>query len=192
MLTMAYPRQLDEPRILAAAIDLLKAGQDADLRPLARRLGVRAPSLYRYFRSKEALQKAVAAEGYRRLGNALEAARQDASPFVAMAFAYRRFALANPRLYHLMHHPGYEPLEESQVADEVLEPLADFMKLSRSHPEFVAIFRALRAYIHGFVSLELSGQFTNPQDVEKAFRRGLELLGSWSGRGNSPPDQAIS
>jgi AcrR family transcriptional regulator len=186
MLVMAYPRQLDEQKILAKAIEIMQAGQDVDLRPLARRLGVKAPSLYRYFRSKKALQKAIAAEGYRRLGDALEAGRQAPSPLVSMAFAYRRFALANPRLYHLMHHPGFEPVEESDVAEEALQPLAVLLKLDRSDPKFIAIFRALRAYVHGFVSLELSGQFTNPQNVEEAFHRGLALFDSSLDRPNLP------
>lgn len=189
---MAYPRHLDEPKILAAAIEMLQDGQDVDLRPLARRLDVKAPSLYRYFRSKEALQKAIAAEGYRLLGVSLEAAQQAQSPLISMAFAYRSFALANPRLYHLMHHPGYEPLEESQVAEGVLEPLANFMKLSRSDAKFIAIFRALRAYVHGFVSLELSGQFTNPQDAEVAFRHGLAIFDSSLARKDFPPDSVTS
>lgn len=189
---MAYPRQLDEQKILAAAIEMLQAGQDVDLRPLARRLGVRAPSLYRYFRSKETLQKAVAAEGYRRLGEALRAAGHEASPLASMAFAYRRFAVSNPHLYHLMHHPGYEPLEESQVAEEVLEPLANFLKLGRSDERFIAIFRALRAYVHGFVSLELSGQFTNPQNATVAFEHGLAMFDSSLAQKHLPPDSATS
>src|SRR5947209_2773382 len=61
---MAYPKLLSSEDILKTAVQLVEHG-DADglsLRAVAAKLGVKAPSLYRYFPDKEALELAVAAE----------------------------------------------------------------------------------------------------------------------------------
>ncbi len=176
---MAYPKQISAEMILETAVEMLKSQPEVDLRPLARKLGVQAPSLYRYFKSKESLQKGLAVEGYRRLGLALKAAiSQKGSSLSSVGMAYRQFALANPRLYHLMHRPGHEPEEESPVADAVINPLAEYLGLNRHDESFIASFRSLRAYVHGFISLELSGQFSRPGNVLKSFEHGLNLMTS--------------
>ncbi len=173
---MSYPRQLSREKILEMGVEMLKTRPEADLRPLARKLNVKAPSLYRYFRSKEDLQKGLAEEGYRRLGLALRSSGARKPAFAAMAAAYRQFALAHPRLYHLMHRPGYEPEEMTPVVDAAVKPIADQLGLDRYDAAFVSIFRALRAYVHGFISLEMSGNFGARGNVARDFQTGLETL----------------
>ena len=71
------------------------------LRELARRVGVTANASYRHFASKDALMLAVAAEGFRRLRVAQQAAEAAAEGaerrLVAGGLSYLRFAHANPR-----------------------------------------------------------------------------------------------
>ena len=64
MIAMAYQKLLSPVQILGTAVQMVECG-DADgisLRAVASALGVKAPSLYRYFPQKEALELEVANE----------------------------------------------------------------------------------------------------------------------------------
>lgn len=110
---MARPRN-DERidirhRAIEAAAQLFVArGVDrVTMQEIAAAVGCRAPALYRYFPSKEALLLEVHNEGFRRLYaykiDAGEAARDTAFDRLHRGgLAYVRFALDNPNLYELM------------------------------------------------------------------------------------------
>ena len=81
------------------------------MRALAGRLGIRAPSLYKHFPDKSAVEAEVIALAMRDLARALEAAQKTARETAretargglgAPAGAYRAYALAHPHLYRLM------------------------------------------------------------------------------------------
>jgi AcrR family transcriptional regulator len=94
------------------------------LRELAAAVGMRAPSLYVYFPSKNAVYDAMFAEGYEALlssiGEAMAEveARQLPTPEVlrAGALLFFDFSVADPARYQLLFLrtlPGFEPSEES-------------------------------------------------------------------------------
>ncbi|AGZ42237.1 TetR-like C-terminal domain-containing protein [Actinoplanes friuliensis] len=85
--------------LLAAALDLLEDAETFSLRAVARRAGVSPNAPYRHFEDKEALLAALAADGFDRLADNLEAA----ATVVDMAEAYVTFALAHPGLFRLMY-----------------------------------------------------------------------------------------
>lgn len=155
---------------------MLSTSSEVGLRPLARELDVKAPSLYRYMRSKQDLERLLAAEGYRRLGEVLASTLKKEASFASMARGYRKFARSQPHLYHLMHRPGNEPSEKSDLSIQAIQPIAQHLGMNQNDVKFVAIFRALRSYVHGFISLELSGQFTRRGNVDQAFEQGLSLI----------------
>lgn len=76
------------------------------LRAVGERLGVSRTALYRHFADKSGLLHAVAEEGFRRLGDALDVAWTHAGTgvpgFEEMGRAYVRFALDNPAHYRVM------------------------------------------------------------------------------------------
>jgi len=73
------------------------------MRRLADRLGIRAPSLYKHFADKAAVETAVISEGFTELADAFERATAGAAdPLLALAAAYREFARTQPHLYRLM------------------------------------------------------------------------------------------
>ncbi len=88
--------------------------QALSLRELARQVGVTPNAAYRHFADKEALLKALAAEGFRQLAAQSSAAQQAGvqaaasgeagkeEGFRASGLAYVRFARANPALFRLM------------------------------------------------------------------------------------------
>jgi AcrR family transcriptional regulator len=98
--------------LVEAAGELLAAsGPEAlSLREAARRVGVSPAAVYRHFRSREELLRALAADGFVRLGDAQQAAADaEADPlaaFNAQGRAYVRFALAHPALFELMFARG--------------------------------------------------------------------------------------
>lgn len=97
------------------------------LSEVARRLGVRPPSLYKYFASLLDVYDALFERGQRRHTDAVAAATEAAEPglprFLGALEESCRWALANPGLAHLMFTravPSFEPSPEAMApANEV-------------------------------------------------------------------------
>ena len=87
------------------------------LSEVARRVGMRAPSLYNYFPSKHAIVDAMfeqAAIEFRTTMSAPPAARGRRDSVRALAFQFLDFALARPARFELLFHrpvPGFFPSE---------------------------------------------------------------------------------
>jgi AcrR family transcriptional regulator len=107
--------------ILAAAWDLCREHGLAQLslRELAARVGMRAPSLYSYFDSKDAIYDAMFAQGQRELHEHLTPAFDlppDRAAFRAGAQAFFDFCVGDPTRYQLLFQrvlPDFEPSEAS-------------------------------------------------------------------------------
>jgi AcrR family transcriptional regulator len=167
---MAEPLTARAREIVAAARELLdEQGADAlTMRRLAERLGIRAPSLYKHLPDKAALETAVIATGLEDLAMALEDARHDAAePISALAAAYRTFAVAHPHLYLLMTN---RPLVRHQLPESV-EDRASAPVLHAAGN--LARARALWAFAHGMVMLELAGRFPPDADLDTAWQAGI-------------------
>lgn len=87
---------------------------------VARRMGIRGPSLYKYFPSRHAVYDALFARGLAAERAAAMAAAESAEPGVprirAGARAVVRWAVENPALAQLLHWrpvPGFEPSPET-------------------------------------------------------------------------------
>jgi AcrR family transcriptional regulator len=89
------------------------------LRELAARVGMRAPSLYSYFESKDAIYDAMFAQGQRELEAHLAPVFElpaDRSGFRAGARAFFTFCTDDPTRYHLLFQrvlPDFVPSDES-------------------------------------------------------------------------------
>ena len=95
--------------ILDAAEALLIETADAErvsIRAIGQMVGVTAPSIYRHFEDKDALLLAACERAYDRFDDYLIAESADASDplqsIKAQAYAYIRFALANPGQYRIL------------------------------------------------------------------------------------------
>lgn len=147
---------------VSAARRLLDAeGEDAlSMRRIAGELGIRAPSLYKHFADKAALETALIADGLQSLYQALDAGDRG---LAGIAASYRRFALAHPHLYSLMTERPLPRTElpaglEDQAASPLHEVLAD---------EHQA--RAAWAAAHGLAILEIHGRFPPGADLQAAW-----------------------
>lgn len=94
--------------ILTAAHDLVRNGQELNMRAVARAVGMTAPGLYRYFDGQEDLLDRLGSRLYDDLIAELERARDalDPSDLIAMLFAmaraFRTWALAHRYEYGLL------------------------------------------------------------------------------------------
>lgn len=174
---MPYPTQVTPEKIIAQAIKLIERRGALSLHELARKLGIKAPSLYRYFASHERLIAKVSLAGFRMLAEFIRATTADAPSLHAAAWAMRRFARKHPALYRLMN----ESDAQHEDRDEALAATLDILATSFGGPVPVealasiqTAFLAIRAFVHGFVMLELTGQYRGNLDAE--FEAGLQVL----------------
>src|SRR5215471_18878131 len=157
-------------QIVAAARELLEdQGMAAlSMRRVAERLGIRAPSLYKHFPDKQALENALVSEGFVEMAEMFEPALASGDPVGALAAAYRAFAHEHPHLYRLMtdrplHREGLVPGVEDRAAAPIVQALAGDADLAR----------AAWAFAHGMTILELNGRFPPGADLDAAWAKGL-------------------
>jgi AcrR family transcriptional regulator len=161
--------------VVAAARRLLEeeGAESLTMRRLAERVGIRAPSLYKHFPDKAALEAAVLATGFEDAAVAIEAAVETAAnPLGALAATYRRFALGHPHLYRLMTS-GPLPRQHLPpgLEDRTAAPL---LRLAGTQ----ARARAIWAFAHGMIMLELDQRFPPDADLDAAWQAGITALQS--------------
>ncbi len=134
---------------------------------LAAALGIKPPSLYKHFPSRRAVEAALIAEGLEAHARAMEATD---GTLDGLARAYRAFALANPQLYRLMTE---RPLPRDDLP-EGLEARAAAALVAAAGDADLA--RAVWAFAHGMVQLELAGRFPPGADLDAAWRAAIGRL----------------
>lgn len=165
------------------------AGASAlSLNAIAKQMGMSGPALYRYFASRDELITELIREAYRSLGETIRAAATNGADLAGLAHALRDWALADPQRYFLIYGtpvPGYHAPEEiTGIASEIMRTLLDactalapddhaasFSAHLNDHRDWAgdhpappaALHRALAFWtrLHGVLSLELAGHFTN-------------------------------
>ena len=149
-------------------------------RPLADRLGVRPPSIYNYFDGRDAVVRALALRGLGELTAELSAAavgRSGTDAVVALAQAYRAYAREHPGVYAAIQASGATDREVVAAGDELIDVvMAALRGWSLEGDDAIHAVRALRAAMHGFVSIEAEGGMAMPVDLDESYRRLIETL----------------
>jgi AcrR family transcriptional regulator len=158
-------------QIVAAARVVLEAegGEALTMRRLADELGMKAPSLYKHFADKAAIESALIEEAFAELGGALHAAVDRAgrrAPVAALLAEYRRQARANPNLYRLatagrLDRAAQPPGLEDWAGAPFLVVTGDPHRA-----------QALWSFAHGMVSLEIDDRFPDGSDLDRTWRAG--------------------
>ena len=177
---MAYPRLLSSADILKTAISLLERGDgdDLSLRAVATALGAKAPSLYRYFPSKEALEVAVAEEILNVLLGELRSASAIGDPeirFRRLADAYLCFARERFSLYAFVMQNRHPERYGSGAGKAVWNLLLEVVGGVSEQQDDTAAAVATWAFLHGYVTLEHSGAF-GPSGPKGGLERGMEAF----------------
>ncbi len=146
------------------------------VRAVAARIGCSAPAIYQYFRDKDAVLAALAAEGQDLLAAALDEAAADLSgpgkKLRAMLRALWAFSLANRELYAVMFGlDGLAP--HRRAASQGIAPpgfvraAAEFLAKHDLDADGKDLADRLIATAHGFICLTLPGDF--PGGSDRAF-----------------------
>ncbi len=141
------------------------------MQELARRLDVRAPSLYHYFSGKMNIYDALFQQGFTLFGEQMEGAARVAKNWqeeLQFSFeAYMNFAMQNPELYQLCFErpvPGFAPSEESlrlsfgllqQSYERVARHLYPMIKTELSPEQLGDVVIAM---MHGVTALHLANE----------------------------------
>lgn len=157
--------------IVAAARQVLEEeGIDAlTMRRLAAAVGMQAPSLYKHFPTKRAVEAALIEQGLLEFGKILYAALSApgrGGPIRSLLDAYRKKALASPALYRLATD-GPLPREDLPPG---LEAWAGEPFLLATGDPWRA--QALFSFAHGMVVLELDDRFPQGSDLGRTWKAG--------------------
>jgi AcrR family transcriptional regulator len=155
--------------ILGTARELLArdGGEALSLGALAKAVGIKPPSLYKHFASRADIEAALIAEGLQELADALEAAGGDLH---ALGAAFRRYALSNRELFRLM---TAGPLPRARLPAGLEARIALPFQKALPDPHMA---RAVAAFAHGMVALEIAERFPPWSKLEKSWARALDAF----------------
>lgn len=160
--------------LVEAGLQVLEEMDRADLslREVARRVGVSANAVYHHFANKEALLAALAAEGFRRLGQAQLKPPPAASPSPGTrdplhqaGLGYVRFAMAHPALFRLMYGGFTAGQNHPELVNASMDSLQASMQAVGAHlpgggngPHTLQDTLLMWSIVHGLSHLALGGQ----------------------------------
>jgi len=174
----------------AAAMIAEEGTASVTMRELGRRLGVSRAAPYRHFANKTALLVAVAAGGFYRLKERMQAVdaaapRSGVERLRRIGDEYVRFAIENPAHYRLMY--GREALaredrpELREAANAIFEQLVVVFQahqrtggIRRQDPRAQAY--AAWSAVHGLASLWIEGQIHATDDIDGLIRHTTRTL----------------
>jgi AcrR family transcriptional regulator len=174
---------------LTTAVVTYEAGKLADevglenltLTALALRLGVRQPTLYKHVDGTAGLHREMAILAKTQMADIMRRAavgRARDEALVAVATAFRTWASEHPGLYAATVRaatPGDH--DDERAALEAVRVITDVLEgYGLSGDDAIDATRALRAVLHGFVTLQSGGGFGYPVDVDRSFLRAVQAL----------------
>lgn len=172
--------------VVQAAADLLNAeGLEAlSLNRLAEKLGIRTPSLYNHIDGLHGLMQELSILNARNLADRLSdvAIGQSGRGLVLSVMqAYRSYIKDFPGLYlSTLRVSGMQeevdPKLEREEARSLKVALAVMASFGLQGEDALHAVRALRSLVHGFTTLEVSGGFGMPLDLDESFRRLVDLF----------------
>ena len=181
---MARKVGLDRRQVIDAAVALVDDDglASVSLANVAAVLGVASPSLYSHVDSLAALRRELALEASARLGTDIRDAVTGSGGEAALrriAHVYRAFARTHPGLYATLHTTPVpsEDAELSAAFGAMVPDLAAVLSgLGLPETDAVPLIRTVRSALHGFVSLEASGGFGLPDDIDESFETLIDVL----------------
>ncbi|WP_216830970.1 TetR/AcrR family transcriptional regulator [Alkalihalobacterium elongatum] len=174
---------LDTETVVNAAIEMADAkGIEAvTIATLAKKLQIRPPSLYNHITGLEELKKKVALYSLEQLYKRLETAalhKKGDEAIRAISYAYVTYVRSHPGLYAAsVQLPNLKDPDIQYIGDKivklVLKALSDY---SLTEEEAIHGVRGLRSILHGFASLEQSGNFGLPLDIDVSLKLLIETF----------------
>lgn len=175
-------KRVTKERIISEAIRLIEEKEQSviSLHELARRLGIKTPSLYNHIKNTRDLQHEVfrySIDKFVANQNAATAGKRKDEAVRAFAEAYYQFAKENKGLYRLiMSMPLDNDDTEKELALPLLETVVKLLSDYGLQDETIAHWqRVLRAILHGFISQEDLGYFYFYKDTDSQKSREVAI-----------------
>jgi AcrR family transcriptional regulator len=168
---MPTPERTSIGEIVGEAARILETGGPAavTMQAVAGAVGVKAPSLYKRVRDREALLGLVGAAAADDLTRLLDGAGDDLG---ALLTAFRRFAHARPEAFRLLFTATVDADSLAATSVPVLRATAAAVGDEQALPAA----RLLTAWATGFLMMELAGAFRLGGDLDEAFAYGVRHL----------------
>lgn len=183
---MSPRANLTKDIVVQAAANLINAeGLEAlSLGRLAKELGVRTPSLYNHVDGLPGLMRDLSILNARNLAERISEAAigQSGSEAVrAIMHAIRAYIKEYPGLYlSTVRASGTQPEDnpelEQEEARSVKVGMAVMASFGLEENEAIHALRGLRSVVHGFATLEISGGFGIPLELDESFSRLVDLF----------------
>jgi AcrR family transcriptional regulator len=183
---MSPRANLTKDVVIQAAADLIHTeGLEAlSLGRLAKELGIRTPSLYNHVDGLHGLMRDLSILNARNLAECIsEAAIGQSGPEAVRAImqAIRAYIKEYPGLYlSTVRASGTQPEDNSELEQEeqrsVKVGLAVMASFGLEENEAIHALRGLRSVVHGFSTLEISGGFGIPLDLDESFSRLVDIF----------------
>jgi AcrR family transcriptional regulator len=183
---MSPRSNLTKQTVVQAAANLINAeGLEAlSLGRLAKELGIRTPSLYNHVDGLPGLMRELSILNARNLAERISEAAigQSGSDLVrAVMQTMRAYIKESPGLYlSTVRASGTQPEVDSDLEQEEARSVKVGMAVMASFglkgEEAVHAVRGLRSVVHGFATLEISGGFGLPLELNESFSRLVDLF----------------
>ena len=167
---MANTTGPNKARIFSEALRLVEAKGLAGLsmRNLADRLHIKAPSLYKHIEGRDEILAHLQAHGIESFSRAMAAAGNSKK---AKALAYRQWATSNPHLYEVsLRTPLLRDRLPEGLEAGVTQQIIAITGKDHEHA------RAVWGLMHGLVDLEIAGRFPPDADLDKTWKRAIEMV----------------
>jgi AcrR family transcriptional regulator len=144
------------------------------LREVARRAGVSHAAPAHHFHDKAGLLAALAADGFRLLGERLTEAFESTRDFLEVGVAYVQFALDHRAHFEVMFRADLYDIDRPEVAQartaatQALAHGIGALPASAVGPDPKLAGRAAWSLVHGFATLYLGGALVTDHPVEEA------------------------
>ena len=167
-------RQARRAQIISAARQIaeLEGWPNVTIRRLSEEISYSQPVLYAHFGSREGILAAVAIEGFREIGLALEKARKRVkrgNTVESVAAAYLEFAASSPALYEVMFSLNLSvPFDDAATPPELRFAFAQLLELfpgPRSRSDVLS--ELFWASLHGIAELTRTRRFPRSRQKER-------------------------
>lgn len=177
---MPAPQRITPDRLTATVVDLVERdGADRlTMQAVAAALDVRAPSLYKHVRDRDALVALARDDAIDAIAERLAQARGDSPDerIRTMAHATRAFAADRPVAFSLVFHSASLPPAPRERLSAAVAPLVEACAHLAGEPRALVGARTVTAWLTGFVAMERAAAFRLGGDVERAFDDGLSIV----------------
>lgn len=181
---MARKAGLTQTDIVDAAVALADEHgfDELTLAGVAAKLGVQPPSLYHHIEGLDGIRRAVVRRAIDSFSGIIREARNDrrgAEAFVAHAQIQRDLARSRPGLYAAINATGYIAGDEEMWTRllDALEPMMETLReIGLEGDAVLEGLRLFRATMHGFLVLELRGDFGFDLEVEASYERLIHVV----------------